>query len=177
MHVSSAIIQQPLNSAIASPNNAASSQDDVVVRASAKELNDSHLCPLLDRFIQFNVAINLQGCDFSVDQFSYLGHKIASAGISPDPKRLSPADIPSFDDVHVLRFILGALQYHSRLIPNFSQKANCLFEILSDMCFPWSSFHVKTLRGRLNFLQSDVVLTSLSPNDPSVVIKCAPNRY
>lgn len=105
MHVSSAIIQQPLNSAIASPNNAASSQDDVVVRASAKELNDSHLCPLLDRFIQFNVAINLQGCDFSVDQFSYLGHKIASAGISPDPKRLSPADIPSFDDVHVLRFI------------------------------------------------------------------------
>lgn len=63
-------------------------QDDVLVHAPSKELHDSSLCRLLETTVQFNVAISPQKSVFSANQFSHLGYKISSAGISPDLKRL-----------------------------------------------------------------------------------------
>ena len=72
--------------------------------------------------------------------------------------------------MHELRSILGALQYYSRFIPNFSQKASDLFDILSNKSFYWHAELEKQLRCLLNYLQSDALLKPFSPKLHSTII-------
>ena len=72
--------------------------------------------------------------------------------------------------MHELRSILGALQYYSRFISNFSQKASDLFDILSYKSFYWHADLEKQLRCLLNYLQSDTVLRPFSPKLHSTII-------
>ena len=89
--------------------------------------------------------------------------------------------------MHELRSILGALQYYSRqdktrqvalfikdkfsrFIPNSSQKASDLFDILSNKSFYWHADLEKQLRYLLNYFQSDAVLKPFSPKLHSIII-------
>ncbi|VDP73833.1 unnamed protein product [Schistosoma mattheei] len=92
-------------------------------------------------------------------------------GFRPDMKRLGPlTHAPSLKNLTELRSLVGALQYYFRFIPNFSCRANCLFNISTSNSFKWSEEQESCLRSLLKFLQSDAVLRTYSPNAHSVLI-------
>ncbi|VDP62675.1 unnamed protein product [Schistosoma mattheei] len=66
--------------------------------------------------------------------------------------------------------LVAALQSYSRFIPNFSCRANCLFNILSSNPFKMGEGQEAPLRSLLKFLQSDNVLQTYSPNVLPVLI-------
>ncbi|VDO98637.1 unnamed protein product [Schistosoma margrebowiei] len=65
---------------------------------------------------------------------------------------------------------MGALQYYSRFITNFSCRANCLLNILISSPSKWSEEQQSCLRSLPNFFQSGAVLRTYSPNAHSVLI-------
>ena len=144
-------------------------QDDVIVHASSKSVHDSQLLQLFRKFCEHNVAVNPKKCSFSVSNFEC--YVVDGTGYKPDPNRLKPlAKACSPTNIHELRSLVGALQYYSRFIPNFSSRASPLFLLLSSDNFVWSGVHERCLRDILSFLQSEAVLRPFSPRNSSVLI-------
>jgi len=171
LSVSPAIFQQCLNKITEGLEGVESYQDDVIVHGKDQESHKCRLLALLKRFLSFNVSINPAKCAFAVTEFTCLGYIINASGFSPDKNRLAPlVDSSSPTNLHELRSLLGALQYYSRFIPNFAQRASTLFNLMSSDLFVWSSEHETTLRSLLAILKSDLVLKPFSPSDHSTVI-------
>ncbi len=100
--------------------------------------HNKRLSVLLDRFVQYNVRINDKKCKFGVIRINCLGFVLDTNGIKPDPERLAPllrAKSPS--NVNQLRSVIGAIQYYSRFIARFAERASSLFEL----------FRVRSLHG------------------------------
>ncbi|CAH8602962.1 unnamed protein product [Schistosoma margrebowiei] len=79
-------------------------------------------------------------------------------------RRAQRTNAPSPKYLTELSSLVGALQYYSRFIPNFSCRANRLFNILTSNSFKWSEEQESCLRNLLKFLQSDAVLRTYSPS-------------
>jgi transposase InsO family protein len=115
--------------------------------------------------------VNPKKCSFSVSSFECLGYSVDGNGYRPDANRFLPlTKACSPGNINELRSLIGALQYYSRFIPNFSQQAAPLFEILSGNEFIWLENHERCLREILRFLQTNAVLRPFSPNAHSVLI-------
>ncbi len=61
-----------------------------------------------------------------------------------------------------LRSVIGAIQYYSRFIPRFAERASSLFEIISSEEFTWTKEHEETLRSLIAFIASKAVLRPFS---------------
>ncbi|VDO85415.1 unnamed protein product [Schistosoma curassoni] len=110
-------------------------QDDIIVHGSDKVDHDERLIALLCRLIEKNITVIPNKCSFCVSSFECLGYLVDGNGLRPDMKRLAPlTNALSPKNLTKLRSLVGALQYYSRFIPNFSC-ANCLFNILTFNSF------------------------------------------
>ncbi|CAH8542619.1 unnamed protein product [Schistosoma intercalatum] len=168
---SPAIFQEVMNNVVSDLEGVEVYQDDLIVHGSNKVVHDQRLIALLRRLIEKNITVNPNKCSFCVSSFECLGYLVDGNGFRPDMKRLAPlTNAPSPKNLTELRSLVGALQYYSRFIPNFSCRANCLFNILTSNSFKWSEEQESCLRSLLKFLQSDAVLRTYSPNVHSVLI-------
>ncbi|VDO89671.1 unnamed protein product [Schistosoma margrebowiei] len=105
-------------------------QNDLIVHGSDKVVHDERLIALLHRLIEKNITVNPNKCSFCVSSFECLGYLVDGNGFRPDMKRLAPLTNASFPKkLTELRSLVGTLQYYSRFIPNFSCRANGLFNI------------------------------------------------
>ncbi|CAH8641808.1 unnamed protein product [Schistosoma rodhaini] len=156
---SPAIFQEVMNKIVSDIEGVEVYQDDLIVHGADKVVHDQRLIALLRRLIEKNITVNPNKCSFSVSSFECLGYLVDGNGFRPDMKRLAPlTNAPSPKNITELRSLVGALQYYSRFIPNFSCRANCLFNILTSNLFKWGEEQESCLRSLLKFLQSDAVL-------------------
>ncbi|CAH8653056.1 unnamed protein product [Schistosoma rodhaini] len=168
---SPAIFQEVMNKIVSDIEGVEVYQDDLIVHGADKVVHDQRLIALLRRLIEKNITVNPNKCSFSVSSFECLGYLVDGNGFRPDMKRLAPlTNAPSPKNITELRSLVGALQYYSRFIPNFSCRANCLFNILTSNSFKWGEEQESCLRSLLKFLQSDAVLRTYSPSVHSVLI-------
>ncbi|VDP78919.1 unnamed protein product [Echinostoma caproni] len=128
LHVSSELFQLAINSVIKGLDGVLAYQDDVLIFGLNKKEHDARLTQLLERFAARNVAIKPSKCVFGVSELEILGFTVDSRGYRPDPTRFKPlTNTESPKDQTHLRSVMGCLQYYSRLIPNFSTRAQPLF--------------------------------------------------
>ena len=171
LSVSPAIFQKVMNDIVSNIDGVEVYQDDIVVHAPTKELHDERLLQLFRNFVATNVAVNPKKCLFSVSNFECLGYLVDANGYKPDPNRLLPlTSAESPKNLTELRSLVGALQYYSRFIPNFSVIASPLFSLVSANQFDWTDLHEKRLREILTFLRSNAILRPFSPSLKSVLI-------
>ncbi len=146
LSVSASIFQKANNGIISGIDGVVAYQNDVIVFATDQITHNQRLSALLDRFIQYNVRINDEKCKFGVNWINCLGFVLDINGIKPDPERLAPllrAKSPS--NVNQLRSVIGAIQYYSRFIPRFAERASSLFELIASEEFTWTKEHEDTL--------------------------------
>ncbi|KAL7839528.1 hypothetical protein SRHO_G00261860 [Serrasalmus rhombeus] len=61
--------------------------DDVLVWGRNQEEHDTRLRAVLQRMQKVGITHNLDKCDLSTQEASFLGHVVSDSGISPDPKK------------------------------------------------------------------------------------------
>ncbi|VDO83008.1 unnamed protein product [Schistosoma margrebowiei] len=137
---SPAIFQEVMNKVVSDLEGVEVYQDDLIVHGSNKVVHDQRLIALLRRLIEKNITVNPNKCLFCVKNLTELCS------------------------------LVGALQYYPRFIPNFSCRANCLFNILTSNSFKWSEEQESCSRNLIKSLQNDAVLRTYSPNVHSVLI-------
>lgn len=152
--------------------------DDVIVWGATVQEHDTRLRSLLERARKVGIRFNNDKCEFCVKQVSYLGHTFSAQGMRVDNNKLkaikemqTPHDRPSLE-----RF-LGMVNYLSKFIPNYSEVASPLRQLLKkDIVWCWEEAHGKAVQRLKELVCSAPVLALYSAREPVLLSVDASSR-
>jgi hypothetical protein len=105
--------------------------DDILVYSRIEEEHAGHLHVVLPRLREHRLLAKLSKCDFWIKEIKFLAHTISQEGIAVDPDKVQevmnwkpPATIRQ------IRSFLGLAGYYRRFIPDISQIAKPVTELL-----------------------------------------------
>lgn len=105
--------------------------DDIIVWAPTKEIHDQRLKHLLERAREVNLKFNKEKCRICVEEVTYLGHVFDKNGMRPDYNKIKAIkEMCTPTDRKDLERFLGAVNYLSKFIPNYSETAIPLTSLL-----------------------------------------------
>lgn len=99
----------------------------------------SNLGKVLDKFIEMNLSLSLEKCEFFMTEGTVLGHAISQQGLKVDPNKIAIIKrvLPP-QKLRDVRSFLGLDGYYRRLIKTFSKLASPFFGLLGkDVEFIW----------------------------------------
>ena len=116
--------------------------DDIVVFGSTLSEHNARLTNVFDRFRNYNLKLGPLKCNFLSTDVIYLGHRITTDGIYPDPEKTKVIrNFPTPKTVKNVRSFLGLCGYYRRFIKNFALHAKPLNDLLKkDTRFNWTPF-------------------------------------
>ena len=77
---------------------------------------------MFQRFRKVNIKLKPSKCHFCCDQVNYLGHVVSSAGVQPDPQKVSVVkEFPVPRNVKQVRSFLGLRNYCSKFVRGFAK--------------------------------------------------------
>lgn len=148
--------------------------DDVIVFSHTFEEHVEHIRAVLRRLREHGVKLKPRKCRLFRSEIVCLGRIVSAEGHRPDPgntqavlalKNSTPSTVGD------VRKLLGLLGYHRQYIPNFSQTAKCLFELLhagsdsvrkgspgSKTKITWTDKHKQALNNLINAVTTPPVL-------------------
>jgi len=134
--------------------------DDVIIFSKDFEQHCHHLNETLSLMDKAGLKLNLDKCSFAVKDFKFLGFKISTNGISPDPDKVrSINELPPPTDVTGVRRFLGCVGFFRRHIPNFATIAAPLSSLTrKGQPFKWNAEHDASFRQLQHLLTTAPVL-------------------
>ncbi|XP_047998126.1 uncharacterized protein K02A2.6-like [Leguminivora glycinivorella] len=120
--------------------------DDIIVWGKTRREHDERLAALLNRAREINLKFNKQKCKIGVQSVTYLGHIFDANGMRPDDNKVRAIkEMPTPHDRKSLERFLGAVNYLSKFIPNHSQRAAPLTNLLKkDNEWRWEQSEQKS---------------------------------
>ena len=98
--------------------------DDFIVWGATREEHDERLRKVLEKCRSVNLKLNLDKCQFGVNELTYLGDVLSDKGIKPDPKKTEAIhDMPRPECKGDIQRFLGMVNYQAKFIPDVSAKA------------------------------------------------------
>ena len=83
-----------------------------------------HLEQVLTTLQENHLYLNAKKCKFGVDNLIFLGHKISSEGVTPDPEKVAAIqNWPVPKNLHEIRGFLGFVNFYRKYIPRFAEIA------------------------------------------------------
>ena len=107
--------------------------DDILIHGETFEDHLANLRAFFQRCKDRNLRLNKNKLRLCVPEAKYMGHILSSRGVQPDPEKLKTLQDckPPKDKKSLLRF-LGATNYLSRFIQNYSELTTPLRSLLKD---------------------------------------------
>lgn len=98
--------------------------DDVIIFSRKFEEHLLRLEEVFQRFRKVNIKPKPSKCHFCCDQVNYLGHVVSSAGVHPDPQKVSVVkEFPVPRNVKQVRSFLGLCNYYRKFVRGFAKIA------------------------------------------------------
>lgn len=114
--------------------------DDIIIFSNDFESHLKHLTSVMSTLQQRKIRLNGKKCKIAFTSIDFLGHIVSAEGIKPDPRNveaIAKFEVPN--SVTKVRSFLGLASYYRRFIPQFSQIANPLNDLLKKDCkFEWT---------------------------------------
>ncbi len=123
--------------------------DDILIYGEGDSIeeasvdHDANFRSLMERCRERNLKINPTKMKFKVQEVSFIGHRLTSKGLEPDPgKTQAVLDMPKPTDVAgVLRFV-GFVNYLGKFLPHLSETCEPLRKLtLKDVEWHWDKTH------------------------------------
>lgn len=148
---SSEVFQKFLNNVIGNIPNVHVHADDILVTGMTMVQLDETLIKVLETLQKHNITLNREKCRIAIPETTYLGFKLTSKGIEPDPEGVQAVvDYPVPRNIADVRQYLGMVNYFGKFIPNLSDMTNHLRLLLKDnVSFVWNENHDVSFRMRL----------------------------
>lgn len=126
------IFQTVFNNVVSDVKGVEVYQDYLIIHDSVTVAHIHKLIALLRRLIEKNIAVNTNNCSFCESNFECLVHLVDGNGFKPDMKRDAPlTNGRPQRNLTELSSLMGALQYCSRFVLDFSCRLNRLHQILT----------------------------------------------
>jgi len=98
--------------------------DDIVVFGETLKVHNDKLRDVIARLRIHNLKLQRDKCEFLRKEFTYLGHKLTTQGLFPDPDKVRAVrEFPILTNTRYLKGFFGLAGYYRKFIPNFSKIA------------------------------------------------------
>ena len=116
-------------------------QDDLIIFSKSVEEHKRHLKAIFDTLRAHSLKLKLKKCDFFKTRLKFLGHIIDVTGdhsvIEPNPDKVATIKDWKMPESNVdVQSFIGAVNYYSRMIDGYAQRAAPLTTIMADK---WSA--------------------------------------
>jgi hypothetical protein len=142
--------------------------NDILVYSKNKEEHVGHLHVVLQHLREHHLYAELSKCDFWLKEIKFLGHTISQAGIAVDPNKVQ--EVMTWKPpttVRQIRSFLGLAGYYRRFIPDFSQIAKPITELLKkEAKFVWGQKCKDAFHALRQHLTTAPVLAQPDSNKP-----------
>ena len=177
--VSSEIFQKRLQMALDGLDGVICIADDILVygigdnHEQAVKDHDIKLHKLLNRCSERGIRLNKAKTKLRKSEITFLGHKITSHGLMPDPLKVEAIvnmDPPT--DVAGIQRLAGMVNYLAKFLPNLSEVMEPLRRLTRhDVEWKWTEDHNKAFSRIKKLISATPVLRYYDVND-ELVIQC-----
>ncbi|CAC5385605.1 unnamed protein product [Mytilus coruscus] len=95
--------------------------DDILIWGSDQKEHDMRLKQVLNRAREYNLKLSAGKCEISKPEVTYVGHRLTSEGVKPDPEKIRAVNKMSKPEcVNDLQTFMGFIQYLGKIMPNMS---------------------------------------------------------
>ncbi|KAL6455308.1 hypothetical protein MHYP_G00362590 [Metynnis hypsauchen] len=140
--------------------------DDVLVWGRTQDEHDARLHATLEKIQKAGITLNIDKCDLSKSEVSFLGHVVSANGISPDPSKTEAVKrMQEPTTVSELRSFLGMVNQLGKFIPQLAERDKPLRDLLSkNNCWMWGVDQARAFQDLKDALASPPVLAMYDPN-------------
>ena len=125
----SEIFQVNISEIIEGLEGTRNSQDNIIVWGETLAEHNNRASKVMTKIRESELKLNKSKCVFGVQSITFLGHKLSSTGISPEPQKVKAiSEMPKQTFKADLQRFLGMIAYLSKFIPNLSDKTKELRE-------------------------------------------------
>ena len=144
--------------------------DDIVVYGDSVT-HDERLQAVLQRIESSGLKLNKAKCEFKKDSIVFLGQKISSRGVEPDPAKLAAVrELQAPQNEQELRSLLGTINYLGKFVPQIQSKLKPLNDLLKkDVTWLWSHVQQNALDEVKQMLTGAPVLAFYDPTRETIV--------
>ncbi|UYV73811.1 K02A2.6-like [Cordylochernes scorpioides] len=147
--------------------------DDILIASEDLESHLDILKKTLNILKENNFTINKNKCLFVKNEIEYLGHKINEFGIYPLKDKLACIkNCPVPKNITELKSFLGFLSFYSKFLPNLSDLAYPLYNLLKkNVKWSWNAGTDRSFNSCKNALDETTCLSHYSLNLP-LILSC-----
>lgn len=145
--------------------------DDFLIHAKdEKEMNEK-LSQVLERSKEVGLKFNPSKVKLRVDEVRYVGHRLTSQGLQPDPEKIKAIiDMPPPTDKEGVQRILGTVNYLDKFIQNKAEIQGPISQLLQkDTVFVWDTPQQNAFAQLKRVISSSPVLSYFDTNKQTVL--------
>ena len=144
--------------------------DDILCHAPTQREHDLRLQEVLARFLAHQVRVNWDKSQTNQKEISFLGYLVSAAGVTIDPERIRPLlEAPDPRDERGLRAFLGAVGYHAKFVPRFSELVEPLRAALRADAWEWTAELSDAVQRVKQAVREAPALSLFDPGLPTVL--------
>lgn len=134
--------------------------DDILITSPSLEEHYEHIQRVLTKFMEHNVTVNLEKCQFFKSEAAFLGHIISNQGIKMDNKKIKTIqDFKAPSNKKELQSFLGFLNFYRRFIEKFAHTIEPLIELVrKDKKWCWDEHHQRAFEEAKSVFLQEVVI-------------------
>ena len=143
--------------------------DDIIVWCDCLECHKKNLQEVFDRPEKANLKASK--CEFAMEEITYAGHILSSAGVRPNPEKVSVVkNFPAPKNVKEIWQFLGLSQYYRRFQKHFAQISKTLYDLTrKDVKLEWTEERENVFQTLKNNLINPPILAYPDPNKPYII--------
>ena len=112
----------------------ARNSQDIIVWGETLAENNNRVSKFMTKIRESGLKLNKSKCVFRARSIIFLGHKLSSTRISPDPQKVKvTSEMPKPTSKTDLQRFLGMVAYLSKFIPNLSDKTKEPRELINSL--------------------------------------------
>ena len=130
--------------------------DDLIVHGKDAGEHDKNLHGVLQRLRERGLTLNEAKCQFRIHKLTFFGHDLSREEVSPSEEKIAAVvNLQTARNASEVRSFVQLVQYSSKLIPNFSQVAEPLRNLLrKDQAFIWGGEQQKAFTELKSLMKS-----------------------
>ena len=113
--------------------------DDIIVHGATHDQHDKRLRKVMMRVRECDLTLNLEKCQFSMSQLTFMGHVLSSRGVGVATDKVrAVVEAREPESVSEVRSFLGLVNYSGRFIPDLATLSEPLRRLTKkDVEFQW----------------------------------------